>query len=138
MRRVSPKTAARNAEARPFRVALVQRVGRCEVCGHDPMRLRPGWIRWALAVHEIANGADRQKAMDKPYAVLVVCAKCHIEHLGSSGPNSEWPEARQLAVLLRSRPADYDLAAYLMDFHPRAPRAVTQAEVDRSMRGLQG
>jgi hypothetical protein len=110
MRRVSKKRATRNAEAQPFRRALLQRVGHCEICGHDPKRVRSGVIAWALHVHEICRGsANRHKAMDKPFATLVVCFLCHD---GTIASKAEWPEARQLAALKRSRPADYDLGSY--------------------------
>ncbi len=134
MRRVSQKTAARNAEAQPFRRNLVRRVGHCEVCGHDPLRARPGEIHWCLHVHEIRGNSQRSKCQDKPHGVLVVCARCHVEHLSSSAGTAEYPEARQLALLKRNRPEDYDLARYLEAFHPSAPQAVTQEEVDGWLR----
>lgn len=125
VRNQSAKFRARAAEARPFRKALIARIGKCEVCGHDPNNVRPGWVAWELAVHEIANGANRQKALDKPYATLVLCFLCH-EKLGGKG---EWPEARQLAVLRRSRGNDFDLPAYNL-LVGRGPDRVTLSEVD--------
>lgn len=112
MRHKSPKRAARDREAKPFRDALKKRIGRCEVCGHDPeraKRMRGRRVAWALHVHEIARGAHREKAQDKPYATLVVCWRCHHDELSNA---AEWPQSRQLAALKRSRPADYDLAAF--------------------------
>lgn len=79
-----------------------------------------------LAVHEIASGTHRQKALDKPYAVLVLCWACN------SGPfqdRSEWPESKQLALLARSRPKDFDLAAYLELTSPNAPRRIEIQEI---------
>lgn len=79
-----------------------------------------------LAVHEIASGVYRQKALDKPYAVLVLCWYCN------SGPfqdRAEWPESRQLALLARRRPNNFDLAAYLELTSPRAIRRIEIAEV---------
>lgn len=70
-----------------------------------------------LAVHEIASGTHRQKALDKPYAVLVLCWQCN------SGPfqdRSQWPESKQLALLARRRPKDFDLTAYLKLTSPNA------------------
>lgn len=125
MRRQSAKFRARKREAKPFRDALKARVGRCEVCFHDPRRVRSGFIAWNLSVHEIANGANRQKALDKAYAVLVVCPLCH-EKLGGKG---EYPESRQLAMLRRSRPGDYDLAAYNR-LVCRAETYITTEDVD--------
>jgi len=57
----------------------------------------------------------------------VVCFRCHEFRLSSP---AEWPEARQLAALRRSRPRDYDLEAYLRLKNPNAPTAITHAEVD--------
>ena len=109
MRPMSKKTAARTDECRPFREQLVLEVGRCEICGHDPSRVLSGDVAWALHVHEIARGPHRQKALDARYAVLVLCWHCHMERVHG---NEDWPEARQLAVLRRSRPQDYDLVSY--------------------------
>ena len=125
MKPFSKKRAARNADCREFRRSLIAEVGHCELCGHDPRRVRPGNIAWALAVHEIARGCHRHKALDQRYAVLVVCWRCHEERLSS---RAEWPEARQLAALKRSRPGDYDLAAYNA-LVGRGPERVTEEEV---------
>jgi DNA-binding transcriptional regulator YiaG len=79
-----------------------------------------------LAVHEIASGPDRQKALDKPYAVLVLCWECN------SGPfqnRGEWPESRQLALLAKRRPKDFNLQAYLELTSPRAMRRIEIHEV---------
>jgi hypothetical protein len=80
----------------------------------------------SLAVHEIADGTHRQKALDKPYAVLVLCWECN------SGPfkdRTEWPESRQLALLARRRPRDFNLQAYLELTSPKAPRRIEIEEV---------
>lgn len=126
MRPVSEKTAARNAEAQPMRDELKAEVGHCEICGHDPRRIRPGRIAWALHVHEIARGVHRQKAQDKRFALLVVCWLCHNDKLPS---RREWPEARQLAALKRSRPQDYDLAEY-NELVGRGPKRITEEDVE--------
>jgi hypothetical protein len=109
MRRTSKKTAARQRQCKALRKELIAEVGRCEICGHDPQRQLCGSVQWDLCVHEIARGAHRQKALDKRYAVLVLCWACHTMRIHGT---EHWPEARQLAVLKRSRPDDYDLAAY--------------------------
>jgi len=101
MKRQSAKTRKRERECREFREALIRKVFRCEI---------HGWPWFSdLVVHEIARGPNRLKALDKPFAMLVVCGKCHLEIHAGKEP---WPEARQLAVLKRSRPDDLDLPAY--------------------------
>jgi hypothetical protein len=122
MRRQSKKTATRERECREFRLALVEEVARCEICGHRPDPTAPGYIRWRLFCHEIARGPSRQKALDKRFAILVLCPVCHDEVDG-------WPEAKQLAALKRSRPADLDLAAY-NKLIGRGPNRIAQADVD--------
>jgi hypothetical protein len=119
MRRISSKRQARQAEAKPFRDDLIQRVGRCEYCHEKPPRVR-------LCVHEVANGPNRQKALDKPYAVLVLCWGCN----GLATDKGTWSEAAQLKCLKESRPEDYDLAAYNHLINPRAPMRIEQFEVD--------
>lgn len=127
MRRVSKKTAGRIAECADLRKQLVRDVGHCEMCGHDPKRTPPMSVAWALHVHEIARGQHRQKALDKRFALLVVCYRCHMERLDS---RAEWPESRQLAALKRSRPREYDLEEFLRLKNPNAMKAITEDEVD--------
>jgi hypothetical protein len=79
-----------------------------------------------LCCHEIANGPLRQKALDKPYAILVLCWWCN----GYVVTNKkEWPEPRQLATLLMESPEAFDLAAYNSLVNPRAPNRITMEEV---------
>lgn len=117
----------REAEAKPFRDALVAQVGECENCGCSPVNKQGKMPTLAsLAVHEIASGTHRQKALDKPYAVLVLCWECN------SGPFQNlalWPESRQLALLARKRPKDFDLTAYLELTSPRAMRRIEIGEI---------
>ena len=127
MRRQSKKTATRERECREFRRALVASVQRCEVCGHNPNRVRPGAIRWELACHEILNGPLRQRCLDKPHSLLVCCWLCNSEVLTDK---AAWPEARQLAALRKSRPKEYDLRAHNLLANPNAPNRVTEEEVD--------
>jgi hypothetical protein len=115
MRSVSNKRRKRNAEAKPVRDEL-RRLGRCEICGN---------VRGRFDVHEICRGVNRDKALDKPYALLLVCRACH-DRMDSA---SEWPEAKQLAALARSRPKDFDLAAYLGLTSPNAPYRIEISEV---------
>jgi len=117
MKAISDKRRKRNAEAKPIRDALRKDVGHCEICGRT---------RGVLDVHEICRGVHRQKALDKRFALLVVCRiPCH-EALGSA---AEWPEARQLAMLAQSRPLEFSLASYLKLTNPNAPRRIEIAEV---------
>lgn len=128
MRPVSDKRRKRNAEAKPFRENLIKTVGQCEICGHSPQH------KWKdkpadcsqLCVHEIANGPDRNKALDKPFATLVLCWWCNGQEVTSK---ADWPESRQLAVLARSRPMDFDLSAYLKLTNPNAMKRIEIHEV---------
>jgi hypothetical protein len=125
MRRVSKKTAARVAECRDVRDQLRQSIGQCELCGHSPNRASTGSLSWRLDLHEISRGVNRQKSLDKPYALLLVCYPCHMLRIHG---NEDWPEARQLAALKRSRPQDHDLAAYNL-LIGRGPKRITEDEV---------
>ncbi len=119
----------REAEAKPFRDKLVEDVGECENCGCSPSKRNgrmPELTR--LAVHEIASGVHRQNALDKPYAVLVLCWECN------SGPfqnRAEWPESRQLALLAQRRPKDFNLFAYLNLTSPRALKRIEISEITK-------
>lgn len=119
MKRISEKARKRYSEARPVREALRSEVQRCEVSG----AVGP------FDVHEICRGVHRSKALDKRFALLVVCRLAH-EELGSA---SKWPEARQLAVLAERRLFDFDLKAYLELTSPRAPNRITLEEVQEHM-----
>lgn len=125
LRHYSKKRRAREDEARDFRRGLVADVGRCEHCGAKEFDRGRST---KLCVHEIANGPLRQKALDKPYAVLVLCWPCNL----LATDKGRWSEAAQLACLQRSRPDHYDLAAYNFLVNPRAPLRITQEEVDQS------
>ena len=125
MRHYSKKRRAREDEARGFRQDLVAQVGCCEHCGVQAIQRGR---ETKLCVHEIANGPLRQKALDKPYAVLVLCWPCNL----LATDKGRWSEAAQLACLQRSRPDHYDLVAYNHLVNPRAPLRITQDEVDSS------
>lgn len=95
MRRVSKKRARRLSEVEGFRAALRMEIGRCERCG-----------KRQVILHEIARGCDRQRSLDKRYAILGLCDPgCH-QVVG------DWPRAKQLALLLIRRPYDFDLPSY--------------------------
>lgn len=118
VRAKSAKRRQREREAQPVRDALRWEAGACELCGNQ---------RRPLDVHEICRGVNRQKALDKRFALLVVCRPCH-EQLGSA---AAWPQSRQLAVLAARRPHDYDLEAFLRLTSPRAMQRITQEEVQQ-------
>jgi hypothetical protein len=131
VRGISERNSKRLAEARPIRQGLLERHrdAGCWICGHgpkNPWRDKPADCS-RLCVHEVACGANRQKALDQLYAVLVLCWFCNGHVVTNKG---DWPEARQLAVLRRSAPENYDLVAYNALVNPRAPHRITPAEVD--------
>ncbi len=100
-------------------------VRHCEICSHAPERSE--WkIRGKLCCHEISNGPLRQKSLDKAYAILVLCGDCNEDEVEDK---AKWPQARQLAVLKKSRPDDYDLAAFnaLVGY---GPDRITESDVD--------
>lgn len=127
MRNKSTTRRKRESEAKPFRDKLVADVGECENCGCSPTNRQGRMPEMAkLAVHEIASGTHRQKALDKPFAVLVLCWQCN------SGPfqdRAEWSEARQLALLAKSRPSQFNLQAYLEITSPNAPKRIEIHEI---------
>ncbi len=125
MRRVSDKRRNRNAEAKPIRDGLIAQVGTCEICGSDHLRRYPAELR-QLCCHEIANGPNRDKALDKPYALLVLCWYCNSYEVVNK---QSWPQARQLATLAKSRPNDYDLGAFNFLVNPKAMNRITADEV---------
>lgn len=129
MKSFSDKRMKRLAEARPFREALVDRVGHCEYCGAYP-GIQNGRMQQLnqLCVHELANGPLRQKALDQPYAVLVLCWGCN----GLATDKGTWSEAAQLKCLRDSRPEDYDLVAYNKLVNERAPLRIEPWEVDEA------
>lgn len=100
------------------------------ICGHGPKRPHRDKPRECsqLCCHEIACGKNREKALDKPYAILVLCGFCNGSVVTDKGT---WPEPRQLAVLMQESPGDYDLESYNRLINPNAPRRITQDDVDR-------
>jgi len=132
MKPVSDKRMRRIKEVRQFRLDLIAKVGKCEVCGHSekkPNRNLPSDCS-KLAVHEIANGPDRAKALDQEYAILVLCYACNQEMCSKH----VWPQSRQLAVLRTRRPSDYDLVAFNHLVNPNAPNRITEQEVEEHYR----
>ena len=99
MRRQSKKTAARERIVGPILDGLKIDVGCCEICGS---------VKRRLEAHEICRGSHRSKARGKLFATLIVCITCHRD----LDDTRAWPHARQLGLLKRSRPHDFDLAAF--------------------------
>lgn len=116
-----------DAKARPVRMALVEEFGSCMICGCSPERPKRSRELSQLCCHEIANGPLRRLAYDKPYCILVLCWYCNGHEVEDK---SEWPRARQLALLMTKSPQHYDLVAFNYLVNPRAPRAIEQFEVD--------
>lgn len=69
----------------------------------------------------------REKALDKVYALLVLCWWCNGDEVVDK---EKWPQSRQLAVLKAKCPESYDLQAFNFLVNPRAPNRITQEEVD--------
>lgn len=129
MRRNTKRFLTRATEARPIRRRLIADAQSCQICGHSPRRLWKDKPRECseLCCHEIANGPLRQKALDKPFAILVLCSWCNQYVVADKG---KWPESRQLATLQRRSPERYSLVDYNALVNPRAPNRITQEEVD--------
>ena len=128
MRRISTKHATRTAECRETRRGWIKDAGSCWICGHSEASPRTGLpVECSrLSVHEVANGPFRSKALDQPYACLVVCWACNSELCDKK----LWPVSRQLAVLQIKAPERYNLSAYLKLVHA-PPTRITQEEVDQ-------
>jgi hypothetical protein len=130
MRHQSNKFRQRANEARPVREGLIAKHAKCMICDTSPAKpvRRGGTTQLSnLCCHEIANGPDRQKALDQPQSILVLCAYCNLHEVTDKG---KWPEPRQLAVLLEKSIEDYDLQSHNQLVNPRAPNRITQDEVD--------
>lgn len=115
MRAVSNRRRKRIAETSDFRQEFRERVQLCEFCG------APG-----TEIHEIANGASRSEALDKLYAILLLCESCH-EQL------HKMDKAAALAVLQISRPFEYSLPKFWTLTFRRWP---TQQEVDQWLKRI--
>lgn len=134
MRRVSNKRREVNRAAKPVRDALIAKHGECMICRASPKHPHRGMPAECsqLCCHEVANGPSRGRALDKPYAILVLCWYCN-GHVVTN--KKEWPESRQLACLLESSPGDFDLAAYNALINPNAPNRITMEDVEQWSRG---
>ena len=121
----------RAAEAKPVRDAFKDEIGQCMICGASPRRPMHAIADMnELCCHEILNGPLRQKTLDEPCSLLVLCAYCNQNEVEDKG---SWPAARQLAVLMTKAPQHYDLVRFNWLRNPNAPRFVEQHEVDRQI-----
>ena len=124
----SEKFKKRAAEARPTRLALVARVGCCEVCGTNARRPRHSVSEQNdLHCHEVLPGGLRQACLDVPSALIVACNHCN------QGPLHDkriWPLARQLALIKQQDPERYDRELVLRIRNPDAMKFVTEEDVD--------
>ncbi len=119
------RKAAKDKAERELRAHLKATVGHCELCGHDPERAHlRGGVSWSMEMHHIIRGMRPNELC----AVLWVCWRCHSERLHG---REKYTEARQLAVLLASRPDDFSLKLYNLLKNPKAPDRITESEVNQ-------
>jgi len=126
----SKKRVQRMKEAMPIRLELIEEAGNvCMYCGHgpgNPNRDMPAGMS-RVDCHEILNGPLRDKTLDEPCSLLVLC---FAHNAGDFHRKQLWPPARQLALLLARSPHRYDLERFNWLRNPNAPDFVTQEEVD--------
>lgn len=128
--RSSEKHRNRGNASKPVRELILAAARECMICGASPARPHRDKPRELsqLCCHEIACGAYRQAALNKPYAILALCWWCNGYVVTDK---ATWPQSRQLSVLQRKAPQSYDLKAFNYLINPRAPNRITQDEVDR-------
>jgi len=107
-------------DVKPLRQGLISAAGRCMACLVTPKHAR-------LDCHEILCGSLRDKTLDEPCSLLVLCWRCNSEEMTDK---VRWPVARQLALLHEYSPEHYDLVRFNWLRNPNAPNFVTQEEVD--------
>lgn len=130
MRQQSKKRSARMKEVFPIRSFLIEEAGRvCMNCGHGPANPHRGMPIDCSCVHchEILGGPLRDKTLDEPCSLLVLCWHCNS---GSFTDRQRWPIPRQLALLMACSPQHYDLTRFCWLRNENAPRFVEQYEVD--------
>src|SRR5574339_82749 len=111
-------TASQRRQIAQERAMFVAEVDRCELCEQ----------RLSLAVHEVARGCDRRKALTTRCANLILCnAKQGIKPSCHKIVET-WPREKQLALLLLRRPHDFDLEAYYQIIGGR--RKPERSEID--------
>lgn len=130
----SSRNKERAAEAKPVRDALIAEQGECMICSATPAnRIHPLPELNQLCCHEILGGPLRQKTLDEPCSLLVLCWYCNGNEVEDK---AAWPAARQLAVLLARSPQHYDLARFCWLRNERAPHFVEQHEVDEWLKTI--
>jgi hypothetical protein len=117
---------------KPIRDGLLEKHKLCWICGHGPSK---PWVHRPrefseLSVHEISRGPLRCKSLGKLFCLMVTCWWCNSRVLTE---RKQWPEARQLAVLLEKAPESFDLVAYLELTNPRAMQRITMEEIRQWM-----
>lgn len=135
LRKQSKKTASNERAAAGVRRSLVAEAGECMICAHSSKNPNPRLpiALSKLVAHEISNGPLRQKSLDKPFAILVICRYCNQYEVMDK---ARWPEARQLALLKLRSPDNYDLQAYLRHTNPRAMQRITPDEIEAFLPSL--
>ena len=128
MRPVSTRTAARKRKQKALKAALIEEVEHCENCRCDLSRVP---IRF-IELHHII----RQLRPNERCAVLLLCWKCHMLKIHSNDKDEHWPEARQLVLLLRSRPKDFNLREFNR-LKGRGPDRLTIEDMEK-WNGTQG
>lgn len=110
-----------------FRRSLIASHPRCMVCGASPShRLHRFPAYNELCVHEVLNGALRQRVLAEPSCLIVACYGCNTGSLNQKGA---WPLARQLAVIKMQAPERFDLLKCLAIRNPKALRFVEEYEI---------
>jgi hypothetical protein len=129
MRSISPKRRKRMEAVREYRRRLIQDTGLCMICGNSPKVRRYGVADMnLLCCHEILNGPDRDKVLDEPSCLLVLCWGCNQYEVTDK---TRWPLSRQLAVLKQKAPERYNRERVMWLRNPNAPDFVTEHEVDQ-------
>ena len=97
------------------RRSFVEEFGFCFGCGQAGQ----------LAVHEMACGSHRERALDQRYAWLCACWVCNSEEFTNY---ERWPLERQLALKWIHDRKHFELRSF-NELRGRAPDAITMSEV---------
>jgi hypothetical protein len=121
LKRVSAKRAALMRKVGPARRAYISEIGYCAAC----WVLDRKFVNERLAVHEIAKGSHREKALSERAAWLVACDHCNCGRLNDY---SVCPLELQLVVKLFSDPEHFDLAK-VNELRGRAATAIVMSDL---------